>query len=424
MNRIVKSIKHRIGILIVSSTYFLYFHSKKNGLYSFLYFIQKCFLSLISLTPFNLTNHLRYAESYKSSFVNSLIKNRVGYTSNLIFGIELKENSLIPVELPDICLAKHNNVRIKGNSDFIINVADNLAINDFGFNMSDRYENIDSVLYRQKGNMSLLKYDGKQCDSVKEFGIMLTGNYCQNYYHMMYEIMVKLMFINDANIPIEVPLIVDEIVFKTESFKQLFETLNRTDRKVETIAEKEMVEFGILFCISAVNRIPPNLKDIYNILATDIVFDIILMRRMRECLLAVKSNRHFPKKIFISRKNSNNRKYNEAEVVDLVKKYGFSVVLPEEYNFFEQITLFNEADNIIGASGAAFANILFCHNNCHIICMQPRKLNIPAFTTIAYSLGINMRYCLGKSDTSDLHSSFQIDLEMLELMISDLTKDN
>lgn len=418
----MKKIKIYFGIAINSITYFLYIRSRRKGHFHFLYFIQKRLLALIPLTPYELINHRFYAESHHSSTITTLIENRIGYTSNLIFGMESDNFSLMPIELPDIYLAAHTNVRIQGNSNVVIDIVDNLAINDFGYNMSNRYENIDGIIYRQKGNLSILKYDGKHCDRIKESGIMITGNFCQNYYHQMYEILIKFMILDKAQIPDDIPLIVDEIIFNIKSFKELFDRLNRTNRQIEVIGAKEIVEFGKLYCFSSVNIIPPSIKSINDTLATDIVFDITIIKKMREYLLEVISDRHFPKKIFISRKNSINRQYNEDEVISLVKENGFSVVAPEEYNLFEQIALFNSANCIIGATGAAFTNILFCHEGCKIICIQSRRVNISAFTTIAYSLGLDMKYCLGKPYSSELHSSFQVDLEILKQMMNNLIK--
>jgi hypothetical protein len=418
----LKSLKcclnNKMAPVVRDITYFLHSHSENSIFFRGLYYVQKFVLKLKPLTPFKIINHRFYSELHISSTIQPFITGRLGYTSNLIYNMEPKDFSLMPIELPDVYVFKHENVRIQGDSDFVIDVEDNYAVNDFSYNMNSRYENIDGVLFCQKENLALLKYDGKRCERTIESGIMLSGKFSQNYYHEMYEIMVKLLILEKIQISEDVPLIVDEIVFHVNSFKQLFETLNRSNRKIEAIGANEMVEFGTLYCFSAVNIIPPNRKYINDASASEIIFDIAIIRRMRERLLAVKSERYFPARIFLSRKNTKNRNYNEDEVILLVKRYGFSVVIPENYDLFDQMALFNGADCIIGASGAAFSNILFCRKGCKIICLQPRRLNIPAFTTIAYGLDDEMRYCLGTPDGSDLHSSYRVDLVMLELMLN------
>jgi capsular polysaccharide biosynthesis protein len=424
MNVFLKKIKIGLGIVIINSTYYLYSQSERNRFFSSLYSVYKRFLRLIPLAPFELINHKLYAESHLTSSTKTLIENRVGYTSNTVFGMESEDFSLIPIALPSINIYRHKNVRIQGDSDFVINVTDHLAINDFGYNMNNRYENIDGVLYRQKENLAVLKYDGKRCDRTIESGIMISGKFSLNYYHEMYEIMVKLLVLDKTEISDDVPLIVDEVVFKVNSFKQLFESLNRTGRKIIIIGKKEIIEFGTLYCISTIHMIPPNRKNVNDVCSSDVVFDITFLRQMRECLLTNKSDKQFPSKIFISRKNTKNRSYNEDDVVSLVKEYGFSIVAPEAYNFFDQMALFNGADYIIGSSGAAFSNILFCSKGCKIICLHSRRSNISVFTTIAYSLENEMRYCIGTPTGPEIHSSYQVDLDLLEMMLKSQRSNN
>ena len=143
---------------------------------------------------------------------------------------------------------------------------------------------------------------------------------------------------------------------------------------------------------------------------------------MRKHLLLFRSQREFPKRIFLSRKSSKNRQYNEEEVIALVSKFGFTVVCPEEYDLYDQMALFKGAECIIGASGAAFSNLLFCKEGCKIICFVSRELNIPAFSTIAYALNCPMRYCLGTPESKDLHAGYRVDMVMLEQMLNDFIK--
>ena len=79
-------------------------------------------------------------------------------------------------------------------------------------------------------------------------------------------------------------------------------------------------------------------------------------------------------RIFIDRRES---KYNHCQITNdiEIKKYlldkGFSIYKIGELSFFEQIYLFNNAKTIIGAHGAAFANLIFCEENTTIIDIIP-----------------------------------------------------
>ena len=106
-------------------------------------------------------------------------------------------------------------------------------------------------------------------------------------------------------------------------------------------------------------------------------------------------------------------------MIPVVEKAGFTVVCPEDYDLFDQMALFHGAEAIIGASGAAFSNLLYCKKGCRILCIQSKRLNIPVFTTVAYALDCPMRYLLGKSDNSDLHTSFRVAVLELEQMLNE-----
>jgi capsular polysaccharide biosynthesis protein len=81
------------------------------------------------------------------------------------------------------------------------------------------------------------------------------------------------------------------------------------------------------------------------------------------------------KKIFIDRSESIN-KYcqiiNNDEVINYLKNLGFSIHKTGQMSFFEQIYLFNNANVIIGAHGAAFTNLVFCKPKTKIIEIIPK----------------------------------------------------
>lgn len=417
MIHINKTIKIFVGKILITLTYYSHSLSNKNFVSKFLYILLQKILKIIPLTPFELMSNDIYANSHLTSSKIIIDNTRNGFTSNLLYGLDKSTSSLIPTSLPELSIYNHKSVRIQGNSDFIIDILDKVAVNDFSYDINERYENIDGILYRQKANLVLLKYNGLKYNKVYKEGISISGKFSANYYHIMFEIMIKLLVIERANISQNIPLVIDEIVYKTNSFKQLLEILKGTGRNVIVIGPSEIIEFESLYTISSVNIIPPNLKNFFDVSPEDICFDINYLQELRNRLLVHKSKKIFSKRIFISRKKTRNRQYNENEVIDLVNLYDFQTISPEDYDLVDQISIFNGADIIVGASGAAFTNILFCKPKCKIICFQPRKVNIPAFSTIAAIIDAEMRYCLGFARTKDLHSSYDVDLTMLNDML-------
>lgn len=71
------------------------------------------------------------------------------------------------------------------------------------------------------------------------------------------------------------------------------------------------------------------------------------------------------RKIFISRKVTKWRKYNEAEIMQFLTEMDYEIVYPESMSYKEQLILFNQASDIVAASGAALTSI---------ICCQPKRM--------------------------------------------------
>ena len=81
-------------------------------------------------------------------------------------------------------------------------------------------------------------------------------------------------------------------------------------------------------------------------------------------------------KIFIDRSESafsHCQFVNNEEVINFLKNKGFTSYKVGQLSFQEQVYLFNNAKIIIGAHGAAFANLAFCKKNTKIIEIKPKN---------------------------------------------------
>jgi len=73
-------------------------------------------------------------------------------------------------------------------------------------------------------------------------------------------------------------------------------------------------------------------------------------------------------KIYISRYKTSYRKVlNEQELVSLLEKYGFQILVLEDFSIEEQISLFRQAQVIVAAHGAGLSNISFCSKKVKIL---------------------------------------------------------
>lgn len=116
-------------------------------------------------------------------------------------------------------------------------------------------------------------------------------------------------------------------------------------------------------------------------------------------------------KFYIDRRES---KYNHCQIINdvqiknFLKFNGFSIYKVGSLNFFEQIHLFNNAKIIVGAHGAAFANLIFCKKNTKVIDIIPENhpntvdIAISKFKELDFHL-IKTKQLLEKDPRGDIH---------------------
>ncbi|WP_177217124.1 glycosyltransferase family 61 protein [Pedobacter insulae] len=336
-------------------------------------------------------------------------------------------NSIVDTELKHAegteYVVKLNDVKIIGRSDVII-LDEKHVLYDIKFlDTRNEFEYSDSAIRYYKDDKCVLVADYAKESFDK--GLIFVGNYSSNYYHMLLEIMVKFRTLDTLNLDKDIPLIMDEAFMIIPQCVEILSYLNTDNRKIITVTENQAYTIGEAFHISCPNIIPPNYKNITKINASSAMFDLSSIAYLRKLLEKGKPI-NFPKRIFISRKNASGRRgYNEDEIYARLEKYGFKLYFPEDHAMSEQISIFNNAELIIGATGAAFTNILFCNDQCKVVCLTNYKLNLSIFSTIAKYVGVEMIYLFDKdlilNEDSDLHEPFTIDLHEIDQTIALLT---
>ena len=120
---------------------------------------------------------------------------------------------------------------------------------------------------------------------------------------------------------------------------------------------------------------------------------------LRKKFLINKIYKNIYKKIYVDRSDSefNHCKIiNHEEVWGFLKNKGFKKLKLTEINFNEQVSLFNNANIIIGAHGAGLTNIIFSNPETKIIEIQPKKQLNEFFTHISKVNKLNYNRIVSK----------------------------
>lgn len=105
-------------------------------------------------------------------------------------------------------------------------------------------------------------------------------------------------------------------------------------------------------------------------------------------------------KIYISRRRAPWRKViNEAAVEHMLKEFGYTSVIMEDYDFAEQIRIMNRTSHIISLHGAGLTNMLFLPENARVLEIRHEEDNFRnCYYTMASDLSLPYYYILGRSE--------------------------
>lgn len=417
-----KKIKIVFGDLLINIAYWL---AKKKRSKLFIWNLLFCFYKLLlSLFGMKILPVITIADYIdRTRGIQTTIKQ--GRKGLSICSTEPSENSPIrEMDLHNINISVLNSVLITGCSDSIIDVSQKWIINDFCYNKSNNIYCSDSLLCREKDNWGLVRKVVNHPPVPIESGIMICGKFPHNYYHSLYENLNRCLLIDDNLIPEHVPILVDKVVLATPSLKRaLYLLVQGVKRQIIPIESGKMYLCKSLYYIDHLNYIIPHHRKMSTLPNERSYYDPILLRLQREVLLTYKSDIKLPLRVFLTRANSASRLFNEEEIFNAIKDLGFVKVAPEKLTFEEQIALFNNADYIIGGSGAAFSNVIFCKPQCKIICFRPLQSEegTPLFKTLAYITNADFwHYRADSIRNKSAHSNYYISPVRLKTLLNKL----
>jgi tetratricopeptide (TPR) repeat protein/capsular polysaccharide biosynthesis protein len=136
----------------------------------------------------------------------------------------------------------------------------------------------------------------------------------------------------------------------------------------------------------------------------------------------------YPDRLYISRGSARYRRViNEAELIDRLKRQGFTVLALEDYSIVEQIQFFHHAQAIVAPHGAGLTNLVFCQPQTTVIELFSPSYIRHYYWPIGSYLKLNFYYLVGESLPSapfrklmypdSLTEDFWVDLHQLDKML-------
>lgn len=248
--------------------------------------------------------------------------------------------------------------------------------------------------------------------------------YCWNYFHFVLEALPKFQLIEKSGLPADIPLIFDSIVKNTPQFMELIDIFNTENREIIFIDKLHWHKVGRLYLFTPVQVFPLNFANINATTLSDMLYhkesiDFIKQRIADAAAKEPEQKKSYPEKIFLSRKNTTRRPYNDAEVEQSLQPFGYSTILTGGMSVKEQCRLFSSVTKIVAPSGAALTNIIFCAPGTHVLVLYSIRKLTSTFSTLAAVLGLDMEFFIGKPENlNDIHTAFTIDTDSLQKYLS------
>jgi capsular polysaccharide biosynthesis protein len=224
-------------------------------------------------------------------------------------------------------------------------------------------------------------------------GIMLFQLGAFNWYHWLIEILPMAYLAGRLPDQYAVyPFVIPKQLAQIKNFRDSLE-LFLGGRKAITIDQLGLT-FKELIVIDPIAKGPHNLRPGVWPTRDQYSYNQNLLMEYRDAILDrlnIQQNGQI-NLIFFTRENDR-REFNQIEIENIAIRHGFRLVYMEKLSFREQVELMFGAKVIVGASGAAFSNILFCQKGARVLSwLLPQYKGFSSFSNLAQAVGADMRY--------------------------------
>lgn len=329
-------------------------------------------------------------------------KKETSYGPNFINGGQKK----MDVNLPPVALYKFQHCYMSINSRAF--TIDNNVFIEKTHTISDRAAKYSKghLIHHFQDKLALVRTDKKH--SLNE-GILINGYYDQNYYHWLIDIIPQLSYLKELSEEYQhIPIFISNMSLKIESIKEIIQFFN-LDRKVHYLSHDNNYFVENLFIISSPNRCCPRIIGSAWSSADYTYCRKESINYIRNLVLKQfdRTDDIYSKRIFLA-PSMKHREYNQEVVFKLLKKFGFIKINPEKMTVIEQAKIFNNAEIIIGPTGATWTNLLFAQYNAKALCWMAEEWgDFSAFSNLAKIVGVKLdylTYTAGVDDHVDLYS--------------------
>jgi len=274
----------------------------------------------------------------------------------------------------------------------------------------------------KRDRVRLLSHD-KQPEHLPVAAVFIDAC-AHNYAHWLTEVLPRIAaFCAQDNVK-RVPIIVDDGLHKN-ILESLF-LVTGPEREIMTLPVGRGLLVDSLYVTSVAGYVPFDRRNETLGKHSEGKFNphgLELMRQMIAAKAGHGERKSWPKKIYLRRNSGTRVVTNAAALEKLLVPRDFVVVETERLSFLEQVRLFENAQEIIGPTGAALANAIFCKPGTRLVVLMSKheKMIYGYWLNMLAPLRIEVSYVLGVIDSKrhlGIHGDFTVSsrdlLDMLD----------
>jgi len=209
-------------------------------------------------------------------------------------------------------------------------------------------------------------------DYLPEAAVFVDG-VAFNYAHWLTEVLPRIAaFARDPG-RTAIPLIVDSDLHA--NIMRSIALVAGPDVTIYQLAPDRLVRVGVLHNVSPTGYVPFKLRQdtdqpiCHGLFSGQALGEMV--GRLRRASVGADTGAARPK-LLIRRNSSLRHIVNEDEIEQALVARGFVVIEPERLSLEEQVALYSSAKMVLGATGAAMANLAFCQPDCPTVVLMPK----------------------------------------------------
>jgi hypothetical protein len=349
-------------------------------------------------------------------------------------GLEIIRQPAIKAAVPDVHLLELRDVSAVGGTLAIIR--DDKLLHPELLHTTPVYDSKAPDIYRFADARRRSVDLGAYCRLVGKrriaIGLHLLKEHSCNYYHWLFECLPRLVFFLDhykkAGKAEDLAVLIDEGM-SAQGLDALEYVLSGygLNRKAVKVGRGESVFCDRLYYVSPFWHSLDNSRHPVDP-HRDYVVDQEAVQLTRNAFQGLMSHDAPQRKVYLPRKSTQIRRIiNAQEVEELAAKMGFEPIYPDRLSLREQIELFSSASIVIGATGAAFSNLVFMQPGTKAVIFSPNQqeiFNYYLFQQQADVAQVALAHLLtvpAKKDNFYVHDDFYVNSCDLTTLLQQLT---